>query len=248
VANNEVNDMNQMTLEKLQYGELKELVKAYCVSGLGRTLVDKLAPSSNIEVVRNRLNETTEARAILDSAGFVPFFGITNIANLIDQLEKGQILEPADLVSLSDFLRGCDKLKTFMLAQEFYAPTLSGYAHSMSAFKEIEDEINHAITGNIVDSNASKELKRIRNKIDGVEAKINERLTKFLNNPNHKKHIQDNFISKRGDHFTIPIKAASRNLVPGTVIEVSAKGSTVFMEPDTVMKYSGELTDRKSVV
>ena len=65
--------MNTMTFEKLQYNELKEIVKSYCVSGLGKQLLDKLEPSSNLKVVKNRLNETTEARAILDAEGHVPF-------------------------------------------------------------------------------------------------------------------------------------------------------------------------------
>ncbi len=31
-----------MTLEKLHYYDLKEIVKGYCVSGLGKNLIDKL--------------------------------------------------------------------------------------------------------------------------------------------------------------------------------------------------------------
>ncbi len=65
--------MNTMTFEKLQYNELKEIVKSYCVSGLGKELLNKLEPSTSIKVVRNRLNETTEARTILDAEGHVPF-------------------------------------------------------------------------------------------------------------------------------------------------------------------------------
>ena len=44
--------------EKLQYNELKDIVKSYCVSGLGKELINKLEPSTSIKVVRNRLNET----------------------------------------------------------------------------------------------------------------------------------------------------------------------------------------------
>ena len=68
-----------MTFEKLQYNELKGIVKSYCVSGLGKKMLDKLRPSSDIKVVKNRLNETTEARAILDAVDHVPFFGVSNI-------------------------------------------------------------------------------------------------------------------------------------------------------------------------
>lgn len=235
-----------MTFEKLQYNELNEIVKSYCVSGLGKQLLDKLEPSANIKVVKNRLNETTEARAILDAEGHVPFFGISNIDSTIQKLEKGMILDPTELVSVSDFLRGCRKVKKFMLDKEFFAPVLAAYANSMTEFKSVEEEINFSIKGNSVDSAASKELKRIRNSIDSVEGKIKERLNKFLNSSINKKYIQEFFISKKDDRYTIPVKASYKNQVAGTIVEVSSKGSTVFIEPNTVTKLNVELASLKA--
>lgn len=230
-----------MTFEKLQYNELKGIVKSYCVSGLGKKMLDKLRPSSDMKVVKNRLNETTEARAILDAVDHVPFFGVSNIEHILQNLEKGMILDPSELVSVSDFLRGCRKIKKFMLDKAFFAPVIASYANSMSEFKNVEEEVDYSIKGNRVDSAASKELRRIRRSIESVEEKIKERLNKFLNSSTNKKYIQETFISKKGDRYTIPIKASYKNQVPGTIIEVSSKGSTVFIEPDTVTKLNGEL-------
>ena len=230
-----------MTFEKLQYNELKGIVKSYCVSGLGKKMLDKLRPSSDIKVVKNRLNETTEARAILDAVDHVPFFGVSNIEHILQNLEKGMILDPSELVSVSDFLRGCRKIKKFMLDKAFFAPVIASYANSMSEFKNVEEEVDYSIKGNRVDSAASKELRRIRRSIESVEEKIKERLNKFLNSSTNKKYIQETFISKKGDRYTIPIKASYKNQVPGTIIEVSSKGSTVFIEPNTVTKLNGEL-------
>ncbi|MDZ4629909.1 endonuclease MutS2 [Bacillus cereus] len=238
--------MNTMTFEKLQYNELKDIVKSYCVSGLGKELLNKLEPSTSLKVVRNRLNETTEARAILDAEGHVPFFGISNIASTIQKLEKGMILDPEELVSVSDFLRGCRKIKKFMLDKEFFAPVLASYANSMTEYKSIEEEINFSIKGNSIDVAASKELKRIRNNIDSVDGKIKERLTKFLNSSANKKFIQEFFISKKDDRYTIPIKSSYKNQVAGSIIEASAKGSTVFIEPHTVTKLNAELAGLKA--
>ncbi|MDA4081221.1 MULTISPECIES: endonuclease MutS2 [Bacillus] len=238
--------MNTMTFEKLQYNELKDIVKSYCVSGLGKELLNKLEPSTSIKVVRNRLNETTEARAILDAEGHVPFFGISNIASTIQKLEKGMILDPEELVSVSDFLRGCRKIKKFMLDKEFFAPVLASYANSMTEYKSIEEEINFSIKGNSIDAAASKELKRIRNNIDSVDGKIKERLTNFLNSSANKKFIQEFFISKKDDRYTIPIKSSYKNQVAGSIIEASAKGSTVFIEPHTVTKLNAELAGLKA--
>jgi len=238
--------VNQTTFEKLQYNELKEIVKSYCVSGLGKQLISKLEPSTKIKVVKNRLNETTEARAILDAEGHVPFLGVSNIEHIIQNLEKGIILDPTDLLSTSDFLRGCRKIKKFMEEKVFFAPILASYANSMTEFKKVEEEINFSIKGNIVDSAASKELKRIRSQIDSVEVKIKERLTKFLNSSANKMYIQEFFISKKDERYTIPIKASFKNQVPGTIIEASSKGSTVFMELNSVSKLNGELASLKA--
>ncbi|UPM54594.1 endonuclease MutS2 [Gottfriedia acidiceleris] len=238
--------MNNITFKKLQYNELKEIVKSYCVSGLGKKLINQLEPSTNIKVVKNRLNETTEARAILDAEGHVPFLGVSNIENLIQNLEKGIILDPSDLTSVSDFLRGCRRIKKFMQDNEFFAPNLASYANSMSEFICIEDEINFSIKGNSVDSAASKDLKRIRNKIESVEEKIKDRLNKFLSSSANKMFIQDFFISKKDDRYTIPIKASFKKQVPGSIIEVSSKGATVFIEPNTVTKLNSELASLKA--
>lgn len=238
--------MNQMTFEKLQYNELKEIIQSSCVSELGRKLVDQLQPSSNLTVVKNRLNETTEARAVLDAEGHIPFTGTLNIGHIIKSLEKGQMLTPEDLVAISDFLRGCRRLKTFMFRQSFFAPILSSYANSMSTFQAIEEEINFSIKGNQIDSAASKELKKIRRNIGIHEDKIKERLNKFLTNRTNKDYIQEFFISKKDNRFTIPIKASYKNQIDGSIIEVSGKGSTVFMEPNSITKLNTELAMLKA--
>lgn len=238
--------MNQNTYEKLQYKTLKDRVKSYCVSGLGKQMINKLEPSPNIKVVANRQNETTEARKVIDTAGHIPFLGITNIEALIEKLEKGIVLLPDELVSVSDFLRGCRKIKSFMEKQVFLAPTLSSYSASMAEFTTIEEEINTSIKGGRVDDSASRELKRIRKNVGTIEEKIADRLNKFLNNSTNKNYIQEFLISKRDDCYTIPVKTSYKNQVPGRVVEVSSTGSTVFIEPSGVSKFSAEFTTLKT--
>lgn len=178
--------MDKITLEKLNYYELKEIVKGYCISGLGKSLIDKLEPSSNIKIVNKRLDETSEGRRLLEASYHIPLSGIFNIAPHIEKIEKGSSLDPEDLTMISDFLRGCNKIKTFMKDKEGYAPTLSSYGESITGLSYIEEEINRCIRGSVVDSNASKELKKVRRLIDECEGKIRERLDKFLKNSDNK--------------------------------------------------------------
>lgn len=234
--------MNKETFEKLHYYELKEIVKEYCVSGLGKRLIDKLEPSSNIKIVNQMLDETTEGRRLLDASYTIPLEGIFNILPFIEKIEKGASLEAEDLTIISNFLRGCRKVKTFMKDKEGYAKTLSAYGENIFDLEYIEDEINRSIRGSRVDSNASKELKKIRRHIDMCEGKIKEKLDKFLKNAQNKEYIQEFFISQRNGRYTIPIKASYKNFVQGTIIETSSKGTTVFMEPDVISRYTSELS------
>ncbi len=236
--------MNNSTLTKLQYEELKNIIKEFCVSNLGKSMLDKLLPSSNFETVNNRLIETSEGKALLESST-VPLQGIINIDNIIINVEKGSILGPEALRNVSDFLRGCRKIKSYMKDKEFYAPTLMSYSHSIKELENIEEEINNSIHNNIIDSNATKELKRLRRLIENTEIKIEEKLEGFLKSSNNKTLIQDFFITKRNGRFTIPIKSSYKNQVVGTIIDASSTGSTVFIEPAIISKLTTELMQLK---
>ncbi len=237
--------MDKITLEKLDYNELKEIVKSYCVSGLGKALIDKLEPSGNLKIVNKRLDETSEGKRLLEASYHIPLSGIFDITPHIEKIEKGASLNPEDLTMISDFLRGCRKVKLFVKDKEGYAPTLCSYGDNITDLSYIEEEINKCIRGSVVDSNASKELKKIRRLIDECEEKIRERLDRFLKNSENKQYIQESFISKRNGRYTIPIKAAYKKYVQGTVIEASSKGATVFMEPYTISRYTSELATLK---
>ncbi|MEL7646838.1 MAG: endonuclease MutS2 [Sedimentibacter sp.] len=232
--------MNNTTLTKLQFEELKNIVKDFCVSNLGKNMIQKLLPSSNIQTVKKRLLETSEGKILLESST-VPLQGIVNIDNIIINVEKDGVLNPEQLSNVSDFLRGCRKIKFYMKDKEFYAPTLMSYSYSIRELENVEEEINSSIHNNVIDSNATKELKRIRRLIENAEIKIEEKLDGFLKSANNKILIQDFFVTKRNGRFTIPIKSSYKNQVDGTLVDTSSTGSTVFIEPSMVSKLTAEL-------
>lgn len=233
--------MNESTLNKLHYEELKNIVKSYCVSGLGKELIEKLNPSNNLKQVDRMLNETSEGRKLLDASYHMPLEGVFNINPLVDKIEKGASLDPSELTTISNFLRGCRKVKLFIKDKDGYAPTLSLYGENITDLREIEEEIEESIRGTMVDSNASKELKKVRRHIDNCQGNIKEKLEKFIKNKNNREFIQEFFVSMRNGKHTVPIKASYKNQVLGAIIETSPSGSTVFMEPNSISKYASEL-------
>lgn len=233
--------MNLTTIEKIQFNQVKEQIERHCVSSLGKKRFKKLQLNAKPVVVTTRYNETEEARALLDAKLTMPFMGLSSIDVFMEQLEKGLLLEASSLIDVADFLRSGRMIRRFMEKHESLAPTLTMYARSISEFTEIEDEIYFSIKNGQVADEASKELRRIRRLIAEKESKIEERLSKFLKNKDNQKQIQEFFVSKKNERFTIPIKAAYKNQVAGTIIETSSKGTTVFIEPTAVTKLNDEL-------
>ncbi|OOB77489.1 MAG: mannonate oxidoreductase [Epulopiscium sp. Nuni2H_MBin001] len=231
--------MNENMLEKLDYYKLIEHLKTYATSQLGKNLLDKITPSPYVKVVSKRLQETQEAKALLSAVGGVPINGVGNIDFIVEQVEKGIVLECEGLLQVGEFLRGCRKIKEFMAAKADYIPTLSEYSLSITALKNIEEEINQAISKGRVDSGASKELKRVRRHIDIEQEKIEEKLEKFMRV--NKTYLQDSFFSKRGERYAVPIKASYKNQVDGTIVDESSKGATVFIEPRVIQKHTAAL-------
>ena len=238
--------MNNSTLDKLQLNDLKELVKIYCVSSLGKELIDNIKPKTSIYSVDTMLKENKEARNILENSNHIPLEGVFNLNNLIDKVAKGIILNPEELMKTEAFLRGCKKIKNFMENMKFYGETLSSYSLNITDLTSIEDEINFCIKANKIDTNASSELKKIRRKIENCESKIKDRLNKFLTSSSNKTYIQEFLISKRGDRYVIPITESYKHEVNGVVLDTSSKGYTVFIEPDSVSKFSTELISLKA--
>jgi len=237
--------MLEKTLSILEYQSIKNSIKELTVSDLGKKLVDKLVPSTNIIAVKNMLTLTSEAKEIINTSSHVPLQGLYDISDLLSKVEKGGILNPSELVKVSSFLRGCKRMKKFMIGQEFYAPTLSNFAQSITIYDEIEQEIEASIEGNIVSSNASNKLSKIRRNIEIIENRIQAKLQDIISSTKYKGFLQDFYISKRGDSFVIPVKSSFKNQIEGRVVDISSTGSTVFIEPNQITKYSKELSNLK---
>ncbi len=234
------------SFEALEYGKIKERLKEFTASDLGKKRIEKLVPSTDIKVITNTINQTSEAKNILKKSPHIPLHGLHDIKELISKVEKGGILYPNDLAKIASFLRGCRKMKKFMNNHDYTAPTLSSYRHSITEFSDIEAEIESSIEGSRVSDKASNELSKIRKKISSVEENIDVKMQNILSSSKYKQYIQDFFVSKRNNRFVIPVKSSYKNQLPGTVVDASATGATVFIEPKAITKLTNELSVLKS--
>lgn len=229
------------TLKILGYNEVKERIKTFTASGLGKVLVDEMMPETAPKVVLERFEETKEAVQILSEGTGLSLGGISDITLLLDKVDKGMFLHPEELLKVADFLRCIRHLKKAIQAYEMMAPKLYAYSYGLESFKSIESEIEYCIEGAMVHSRASKPLEKIRKRMAVLHSKRMDKLNKFLSSDKNAKHLQENYYSQRDDRYVVPIKASSRKFVEGTVIDSSASGSTVYIEIESIKDLTVEI-------
>ena len=78
-------------------------VQTRAIGEYSKERLAKMVPATRLETVQSRLTETTEARLIIDSGQHVPFMGLSQITRLLQQVKKGLILTPNELIEVADF-------------------------------------------------------------------------------------------------------------------------------------------------
>lgn len=192
-----------------------------------------------MKAIRNKLNETEEAKTLLQSGASVPIPSLEGVELILDLLGTGYVLSERDFGHLVQYLRSCRQLIQYMAAKSSIAPTISSYASSMHELRQLLSEIERSIhAGRVVDG-ASKDLAKIRKKIIVTEERIKRKLDSLMSR--YKGIMQEHVVSKRGGRYVLPIKKEHRKAVSGSILDESASGQTVFIEPADMQGLQMEL-------
>lgn len=226
------------SMNVLEFDQIINMLCDYSVSENAKSKLLKLEPSLNEREVNARMNDTTEARKILDSVGTPPLSSMKDIEMLLQLAEKGSMLIPEQLSNIGLFITACNRMKSFLKRCEALNVGIAGYAGSINELSEIHSEIDKTIRNNTVEDGASKELKDIRRKIDQINSEMRTKLDSLLRSK--KEWFTDGFISTRNGHFVLPVKKECKNQISGSVMDISSTGSTYFIVPNTVLKLEEE--------
>ncbi|HLO12312.1 MAG TPA: endonuclease MutS2, partial [Pseudoneobacillus sp.] len=234
--------MNQHTFQVLQFEEIKEAISTFALTKEGKTKIRCLTPSTNQKQIEAWLDEVSEAVEIIKKSASVPVHGLEGMEQLLNNMNKGVALRVDQLVKLYDFLDCCGKMRRYMKDKEYYAPRVSAYVEAIDELPELASEIIRCIRNGRVDDYASKELLKIRKQIAIQEERLKEKTLQLIRSNKYKSFLQENVVSQRNGRYVIPIKKEYRNKLKGTVLDTSASGSTLFIEPEEIAVYQDQLT------
>lgn len=238
-----MSELYEKSLIKLELDQVLSLLSACAGSTEGKNACKLIRPSSDLEEVQELLAETTAASALCTRKGNPVFSDIKDVSLSLERADRGGVLQPVELLSIGSVLRCARNIKGYVADDE--APTvLDPLFHMLTPNKYLEDKIFGAILSEeeIADT-ASPELADIRRHIRIQSGKIKDSLQKIISSPAYSKFLREPIITIRQGRYVVPVKSECKNDVPGLVHDVSATGSTYFIEPMSAVNANNALRE-----
>ena len=236
------NELFEKSLKTLEFDRVLELLANQCVTAEAKEKALTIRPSTEEREVRRLLEETTAARDMTDRHGSPYFSGIKPVAASLQRCELGGMLNTRELLDIAAVLRTTRNVASYCDNDESQN-CLRPLFRCLTPDQVLEEKITGSIVSEeeIADS-ASSALADIRRHIRATSGKAREVLQKLISSQ-ASKYLQEAIITIRSDRFVVPVKAEYRSMVPGLVHDVSASGSTYFVEPMGAVQANNELRE-----
>ena len=203
---------------------------------------ERFRPSTDRGEVNLLLQETTAARKMMDIHGAPALSNLRPVAASLQRAHLGGVLNTRELLQIASVLRTTRNVASYSGVGE-EKTCIHSIFKSLTPNKYLEEKISGAILSeDEIADNASAELADLRRKIRVTSGKAREVLQRIISSSS-AKYLQEAIITIRSNRFVVPVKAECKGSIPGLVHDVSASGSTYFIEPMGAVKANNELRE-----
>ncbi len=236
----------QNSVDKLGFTEVKELIKAHCLSEMGRQMVDKIQVMDNFDNIRKFLNQAKEFKNILENDTALPihhFFDIKSLAN--KTRVEGVFLSEEEFYQVHVSLTTVFAVIGYFNEREGQYPNLEAF---ISEHLPIEKIILKKIGQGIdekgkVRPNASRELLDITSGIAKAEQEARKKIDHVFKNAASNGWTADGSLTVRDGRLCIPLLAENKRKLKGFIHDESSSGQTVYIEPEEVFTLNNKIRD-----
>lgn len=243
--------MNEKALKVLEYHKIIQKLTDFAGSQPGKSLCRNLVPSSDISEIQRMQRETSDATARLYRKGNVSFSGLSDIRGSLKRLEVGSSLNIEELLRVCSLLETTNRVKSWARSdnsqivnnEEQTEDSLEQMFSNLQPLTPLASEIRRCILSEEeISDDASPGLRQVRRSMRLTNDKIRTQLASYVNGST-RSYLQDAVITQRNGRFCIPVKAEYRGQVPGMIHDQSSTGSTLFVEPMSVVKLNNDLRE-----
>ena len=230
-------DMN--TEKQIEFNKIKEIWAGLAITEYAKDKIRNKEIILDETALRKELKDTTNSRNMIEKLGIPPLQDVTEINEILTVAERGDCLSPYQLARVENVTVVAERLRDYLGRGRQYDNPLAYYDENLDGLNELRDEINRQIRNEGVDDRASKSLFEIRTKITGIEDSMKQKAEQVIRNA--KDCMSDTYYTMRNGRVCVPVKKECKFKVPGSVIDKSSTGSTLFIEPTGVAKLAEEL-------
>ena len=227
------------TEQQIEFNKIKEIWAELAVTGSAKEEIENVSIFLDELELNKKLRDTTNSRKMIENLGNPPLQDVTEIREILMEAGKGACLTPYQLERVEKVLVVVERLKDYLARGKQYENPLAYYDENLDELKELREEICRQIRYEAVDDHASNVLYDVRTRIVRAEEAVKQKAEQVIRN--NKDCMADTFYTLRNGRVCVPVKKEYRFRIPGSVIDKSASGNTVFVEPAALAKYYEEL-------
>ena len=229
------------SLDLLEWPQVCAHLSSFASTGMGRTAARHLPLPDSVQHSLQRQAETVEMAALDDlTDGGISFRGVQDLTPVLLRCSKGGVASGEDLLAVADTLSAARRLRR-QIDQPEVRPACSGLIEPMVTLPELEQKLKFALEeGGRIADRASASLATLRLEWQGLRQERRDKLQELLRRLG--PFLQDTVIAERHGRPVLAVKAGAVAHVAGQVHDSSASGSTLFVEPRSVLGIGNRLT------
>lgn len=235
--------MNEKALKALEYDKIIDQLTAKASSPMGKNLCKDLKPCCDLEQIQTMQTQTKDALSRLFQKGTLSFHKVKDIRGSIKRLEIGSTLGIGELLDICSVLENTAKAKSYgrFDRETETCDSLDAMFQNLEPLTPLSSEIRRCILSEEeINDDASPGLKQVRRSMKITNDRIHSQLNSLLNG-SARSYLQDGVITMRNGRYCLPVKAEYKGQVPGMIHDQSSTGSTLFIEPMSVVKLNNDL-------
>lgn len=243
--------MQNKNLNRLEFNKILDELNSHCNTYIGKSKVFDIKPFKNKDDVERALSETSLALQLIYRKGNPPIEEFNNIDIYIKNLYSNNFLSAKALLDVATVLKMSRTLKDYFFEDETFDLSsfsiLSDYFSGLYSNLNVENKIfDSIIDENNIADNASKVLSVLRRNRKKLEQDVKDKLSNFIHSSAYSKYIMDSIITIRNDRFVVPVKEEAKDKINGSILDISASGSTVYIEPSAIYELNNKINNIKT--
>ncbi len=214
---------------QIEFHKIKEIWSSLAITDQAKQQIMQTTICLEEQRLKKQLKDTTDGRELIEKLGTPPLQNETELKDIFQAARQGSCLTPYQLERVEKFLVLARRLRDYLNRGKAFDNPLAYYEENLDTNEELREEIARQIRGGEVDDYASKELAQLRSQIQKQSEKMKQKAEQLLRT--YKSCMADQFCTMRSGRICLPVKKEYKLKVPGSVIDRSGTGNTLFIEP-----------------